>query len=247
MFGGIQGDTSLKSAVLDSFSFHHIGINVWSDTKSKGNPLLLDKNVRQALGYALDRNQIAQIAYAGQATPGDSILMPTFGDFYWKPTGDAVIDNNPDKANQLLDAAGYTAKDSDGIRQTKDGKPLKFRIIAIDSTSVDVRTAQLFQASALKAASSSTSARSTPTRWRAPSTTPTPRLGHLRVGLGLRGQRPRLHARRAEVQLDPDLGGAGLEQLSGADVDRRRVDRDDAEPQRLTVLALPDPVESLAV
>jgi peptide/nickel transport system substrate-binding protein len=151
VFGGIQGDSSLKSAVLDSFSFHHIGINVWSDKKSKGNPLLLDKNVRQALGYALDRNQIAQIAYAGQATPGDSILMPTFGDFYWKPTGDAVIDNNPDKANQLLDSAGYTAKDSDGIRQTKDGKPLKFRLIAIDSTSVDVRTAQLFQASALKA------------------------------------------------------------------------------------------------
>ena len=150
VFGGIQGDSSLHSATLDSFSFHHIGINVWQDKKSKGNPLLLDKNVRQARGYALDRNQIAQIAYAGQAKPGDSILMPTFGDFYWKPSGDAVIDNNPDKANQLLDSAGYTAKDADGIRQSKDGKPLKFRLIAIDSTSVDVRTAQLFQASALK-------------------------------------------------------------------------------------------------
>lgn len=150
VFGGIQSDSSLKSATLDSFSFHHIGINVWNDPKSKGNPLLKDKNIRQALGYALDRNQIAQIAYAGQAKPGDSILMPTFGDYYWHPTGDAVIDNNPTKANQLLDAAGYTTKDSNGIRQTKDGKPLEFRLIAIDSTSVDVRTAQLFQASALK-------------------------------------------------------------------------------------------------
>jgi peptide/nickel transport system substrate-binding protein len=150
VFAGIQSDKSLHSVTLDSFSFHHIGINVSTDAKSKGNPLLLDKSVRQALGYALDRNQIAQIAYAGQATPGDSILMPTFGDFYWKPTGDQVIDNNPDKANQLLDAAGYTRKDSAGIRQSKNGKALKFRIIAIDSTSVDVRTAQLLQASALK-------------------------------------------------------------------------------------------------
>ena len=150
VFNGIQSDKSLTSATLDSFSFHHIGINVWTDKKSKGNPLLLDKAVRQALGYALDRNQIAQIAYAGQAKPGDSILMPTFGDFYWTPSADQKIDNNPDKANQLLDAAGYTSKDADGIRQSKDGKPLKFRLIAIDSTSVDVRTAQLFQASALK-------------------------------------------------------------------------------------------------
>jgi len=150
VFTGLQSNADLTSVTLDSFSFHHIGINVWKNAKSKGNPLLLDKNVRQALGYALDRNQIAQIAYAGQAAPGNSILMPSLGDFYWQPSADQLIDNNPDKANALLDSAGYTTKDADGTRQSKDGKPLKFRIIAIDSTSVDVRTAQLFQASAAK-------------------------------------------------------------------------------------------------
>ena len=149
VFQGIQSSQDLTSVTLDAFSFHHIGINVDASKKSKGNPLLLDKTVRQALGYSLDRKQLAEIAYAGFATPGDSILMPTFGDFYWKPTGDQVIDNNLDKANSMLDAAGYV-KGADGIR-AKDGKQLKFRIIAISSTSVDVRTAQLFQASAAKA------------------------------------------------------------------------------------------------
>ena len=150
VFAGLQGDKDLTAVSLDSFSFHHIGINLSKVAGSKGNPLLLEKNVRQALGYALDRNQIAQIAYAGFAAAGGSILMPSLGDFYWEPAADAVIDNNPEKANALLDAAGYTAKDADGIRQTADGKPLKFRIIAIASTSVDVRTAQLFAASAAK-------------------------------------------------------------------------------------------------
>ena len=149
VFGGLQGDKDLTSVSLDSFSFHHIGFNVSADKKSKGNPLLLDKNVRQALGYALDRKQIAEIAYAGFASPGGSILMPSFGDFYWEPQGDQLIDNNPDKANAVLDAAGYTMG-PDGVRQTSDGKPLKFRIIAIATTSTDVRTAQLFQASAAK-------------------------------------------------------------------------------------------------
>jgi peptide/nickel transport system substrate-binding protein len=150
VFAGLQGNKDLTAASLDSFSFHHIGFNLSKVKGSKGNPLLLEKSVRQALGSALDRNQIAQIAYAGFAAPGSSILMPSLGDFFWQPTGDAVIDNNPAKADALLDAAGYTTKDADGIRQTKDGKPLKFRIIAIATTSVDVRTAQLFQASAAK-------------------------------------------------------------------------------------------------
>jgi len=150
VFDGLKADKDLTSVALDSFSFHHIGINVSKVPGSKGNPLLLQREVRQALGYALDRDQIVQIAYAGYAKAAASILPPSFGDYYWEPTGDQVINNNPDKANALLDAAGYTKRDSKGIRQTNDGKPLSFRIIAISSTSVDVRTAQLFQASAAK-------------------------------------------------------------------------------------------------
>jgi peptide/nickel transport system substrate-binding protein len=149
VFGGLKDTKDLTSVSLDSFSFHHIGFNVSADKKSKGNPLLLDKQVRQALGYALDRKQVAEIAYAGYASPGGSILMPSFGDFYWEPKGDQVIDNNPDKANALLDGAGYKMG-PDGVRQASDGTQLKFRIIAIATTSTDVRTAQLFQASAAK-------------------------------------------------------------------------------------------------
>ncbi len=36
-------------------------------------------------------------------------------------------DFDPAKANQLLDAAGYV-RGADGIRVSKDGKPLRFRI-----------------------------------------------------------------------------------------------------------------------
>lgn len=151
VFDGLKGDTNLTTQELPSFSFHHIGMNVSEDPNSKGNPLLKDKAVRQALGYALDRNQIVELAYAGYAEPGDSILMPAFGDFYWKPSADQTIGGDVDKANQILDEAGYTKKDANGTRLSPDGKPLEFRIIAIDSTSTDVRTAQLFQETAAKA------------------------------------------------------------------------------------------------
>jgi peptide/nickel transport system substrate-binding protein len=150
IFTGLEGAEGIKTLNLDSFSFHHIGINVSADANSKGNPLLLDKSIRQALSCALDRNQIVQIAYAGLAKPGSSLLPPSFGDFHYEPAAADVLDNNPDKANQLLDGAGYSTKNSDGIRQSADGKLLQFRLIAISTTTVDVRTAQLFAESASK-------------------------------------------------------------------------------------------------
>ena len=150
VFDGLKKDSAVTAVELDSFSFHHIGMNVSKVKGSTGNPLMHDRAIRQALGYALDRNQIVQIAYAGHALPAGSILTPNFGDYYYEPKGDAVIDNNPAKANAILDAAGYSAKGSDGIRKTKDGKSLSFRVICTATTSVDVRTAQLFQATAEK-------------------------------------------------------------------------------------------------
>lgn len=150
IFTGLQGADGINTANLDSFSFHHIGINVSAEKTSKGNPLLLDKAVRQALACAIDRDQIVQIAYAGLAVKAAGLLPPAFGDYFFTPTADQELNNNPDKANKLLDDAGYTEKDADGIRKSNDGKTLTFRLLAISTTTVDVRTAQLFAESAKK-------------------------------------------------------------------------------------------------
>ena len=60
---------------LPSYSFHHIGMNVSKSPTSGGNPMLLDKTVRQALSYAVDRQQLVELALAGHGEPG-SVLLP---------------------------------------------------------------------------------------------------------------------------------------------------------------------------
>ena len=145
IWDGLQGADNVKAVSLPSWSFHHIGFNVSDDPASKGNPLLKDRTIRQALSYAVDRNQLVQIALAGHGKPGSSIVPLGLSDWHWEPTGDQVMNANPDKARQLLDAAGYVDRNGDGIRESPDGKPLEFRLIAIESTSVDVRAAQLFR------------------------------------------------------------------------------------------------------
>lgn len=145
VWDGLNGAQNITALSLPSFSFHHIGFNVSQGPTSKGNPLLKDKVIRQALSDALDRNQLVQLALAGHGKPGDSIIPAGMADWHWAPTGDQVMDASPDKAKALLDAAGYTDRNGDGVRESPAGKPLEFRLIAIQSTSVDVRAAQLFR------------------------------------------------------------------------------------------------------
>ena len=65
IWDGLKGAQKVKTVSMQSFSFHHIGINVSDNPKSGGNPLLKDLAVRQALSYAVDRQQLVNVALAG--------------------------------------------------------------------------------------------------------------------------------------------------------------------------------------
>ncbi len=142
---GLAGATSVKTVSLPSFSFHHIGINVSDNPKSGGNPLLKDRNVRLALSYAVDRQQLVNVALDGLGAPGSTLLPVGFGKWHLDIPQSQQFDADPAKAEEILTAAGYTLRNGSSVRTSKDGKPLSFRLIAIESTSVDVAAAQLFR------------------------------------------------------------------------------------------------------
>jgi peptide/nickel transport system substrate-binding protein len=68
------------------------------------DPLLKDVRVRQAIAYALDRRPMVEYLWRNQAELARSVL-PTQS---WAYNGNvASYEHNPEKAQQLLDAAGY--------------------------------------------------------------------------------------------------------------------------------------------
>jgi peptide/nickel transport system substrate-binding protein len=150
IWDSLKDAENVKAVSLPSFSFHHIGINVSDNPESRGHPFLRDKAVRQALGYALDRRQLVEVALAGRGAPGDSIIPIGMTDWYCPIPESEQINGNIEKAKEILETAGYVDKSGNGVRE-KDGKPLEFRIFAIESTPVDVRAAQLFRDSAADA------------------------------------------------------------------------------------------------
>jgi peptide/nickel transport system substrate-binding protein len=86
------------------------------------DPLFQDKRVRQALTLATNRQEIVDALLYGQGQVGTQPLISTI----W--AHDPKIEPypfDPDSANALLEAAGWTDTNGDGIRE-KDGRRLSF-------------------------------------------------------------------------------------------------------------------------
>ncbi|NTI76509.1 ABC transporter substrate-binding protein [Rhizobium rhizogenes] len=111
-----------------------------------------DVRVRKAVIAATDVGQIVDSVYRRERTRAWGVLTPADKDFY-----DASIEGSygfdPKLANQLLDEAGWTARDADGFR-TKDGARLSIEIVQAQVTLRDQRDVllQALQAQARQSA-----------------------------------------------------------------------------------------------
>lgn len=119
---GLQGEDSLSVEIYDSYQFGFFGYNL----DPEKTPLFQDVKVRQALIYALDRQAMVDSLLLGYGVVANG-TQPTLSEAYAPDQINTVYNYDVDKANQLLDEAGWTAN-SDGIRE-KDGTKLSFEIM----------------------------------------------------------------------------------------------------------------------
>ncbi|MGO9211200.1 MAG: ABC transporter substrate-binding protein [Terriglobales bacterium] len=75
------------------------------------DPILKDVRVRQAIAYAIDRGPMIHYLWRDMARPAASVLPPE----HWAYDGDVrTYAHDPARARQLLDSAGYPARN--GVR-----------------------------------------------------------------------------------------------------------------------------------
>ncbi len=84
---------------------HNSASHIFSPNPSKNEKVNSDRprKLRQALNYAIDREEIAKVVYEGWAIPTYTGLPPEYLGYY-SPPG---LEHNVDKAKQLLSEAGY--------------------------------------------------------------------------------------------------------------------------------------------
>lgn len=101
-------------------NFGTIFFNFWHEDEILRD-LFMNKDFRIALSVAIDRDEINDLIYKGQATPSAATVAK--GSIWYDPefaTKNATYD--PDRANQLLDSVGLDKKDSAGFRLRPDGE-----------------------------------------------------------------------------------------------------------------------------
>ena len=100
----LQQMPQLKVVEGPGTDYAYIGLNL-------RDPILKDRRVRQAIGYAIDRQAIVEYLQRGQArlTPG---MIPSMS---WAYAGDVFqFTHDVAKAKALLDEAGYRDPDGNG-------------------------------------------------------------------------------------------------------------------------------------
>lgn len=130
----LQQEPNIKVEIGNALSLTDIIFNVVTQEncpaevgKCTGHPALQDVRVRQALAHATDKEQLIVTIKLGLAAPGLSLIMPGHGDAYAKDLPDYAFDI--EQAKKILEDAGYTDTDGDGIREMPGdpSKPLSLR------------------------------------------------------------------------------------------------------------------------
>jgi len=90
-----------------------------------------NKNFRIGLSHAINRQEIIDIVYLGQASPSQIAPKPE-SPFYDEEFSKQYTEYNKDLANSYLDKAGYSKRDKEGYRLGPDGKRISMTIEAAD-------------------------------------------------------------------------------------------------------------------
>ena len=126
----------------EEWQFAFIG---WNAKSNPPNPFFGDKRVRLAMAYAFEHEFLLQDMYFGLYRAEEGIFHP---DSWMACKELKPFHRDPDKAEQLLDEAGWKDTDGDGIRDKLiDGKTVPFHFtVSVPNAGSGPKVAELLRA-----------------------------------------------------------------------------------------------------
>lgn len=137
--GTLEENDELVVSTVDSTQINNFIFN--SNPKKPENRELLDPQVREAFEYAINREEIAEVVWGGNARPVASIVAPITGE--WMNPEIQPLPYDPEEGNRILDELGFT-RGSDGIR-VANGHKMEYEIITPTGVQGIQRTFEIVQ------------------------------------------------------------------------------------------------------
>lgn len=100
-----------------------------------------NKSIRQAIGYAIDYEEVIRLVALVSGSMANKGLIPP-GNAFWKDT--EQNEHNVTKANQILDDAGIIDTKDNGIREL-NGEDIELRIIVRSEQTDSIRALELVE------------------------------------------------------------------------------------------------------
>ena len=122
-YEGVKQLNNIQLLGKIDLAYTYIGFKLgYYDSDKKKNVMektkLSDKRVRQAIGYAMNNDEVGQALYKGLRFRANTVIPP-FSKFH--DTSIIGYTYNPEKAKSLLDEAGYVDRNGDGLREDSNG------------------------------------------------------------------------------------------------------------------------------
>ena len=148
-FKQLQSDTAYTAVAGAANGWTQLAFNTYGTGTGKtiegGGPstkALLDTAFRDALGYAVDKDELVERVLGGFGDVGNTIVPPVLGDWHVEPDKPRHFDLA--LADQKLTAAGYV-KDASGKRLDKEGKPINLSLVYPATKDTYAKAAQFVQ------------------------------------------------------------------------------------------------------
>ena len=148
IFPEIENLDNINILARKAMYFSYLGFHVgkWDAEKNEvitdPNSKMYDINLKRAMAYAIDNDTIAKQFYHGLAMRAPSPIAPIFTQLRNPEVDGFKIDI--EKAKKILDDAGYKDVDGDGIREDKEGKPLKINLAMMSGSEIQEPLSQYY-------------------------------------------------------------------------------------------------------
>ena len=128
----LEGYTNLGREEL-SYTYLGFKLGKWDEEKGEVIPddkaKMADKNLRQAMGYAVNNDQVGEKFYNGLRSNATTLIPPVFKSLHNTEVKGYTQDK--EKAKKLLADAGFKDTDGDGFVEDKEGKPLVIKFASM--------------------------------------------------------------------------------------------------------------------